>query len=171
MTPVFHVIETAATPLWDFGWFDLTRFRIEASVAERHDALGLLRAFLRDPISQRSFCDPGRWGLSVGRHGPFLREKLAADSIRPLSTSELANRLRAALEDPQFTSPPTPAQRRPVEAWLELVRTRGDTAFELAVPDASDSRVEWSYVWLVFHEFLCFSPEREELAVAVIGYD
>jgi hypothetical protein len=60
----YSVIETRMTPLWDFGWFDLTRFKIEGPPAERQDSKQVLGEFVRHPISQRSFCDPGPWGGS-----------------------------------------------------------------------------------------------------------
>ncbi|MGE3525610.1 MAG: hypothetical protein AB7I33_06795, partial [Gemmatimonadales bacterium] len=58
----FSVIESTTTPLWDFGWFDLTRFKIAGQPPKLQDCGQILGEFLRDPISQRSFCDPGQWG-------------------------------------------------------------------------------------------------------------
>ncbi len=167
----FSVIETTMSPLWDYGWFDMTRFSVEGPPAERQDCRYALREFLQDPVSQRSFCDPGPWGESIQRHGPFPREKLVADWFRPIPPHELMDRVRVALDDPEFTEPPSLEQRLPVETWVETVKARGDTAFALEAPDRPDARVDWALVWTVYHEFVSFSPEREELTVGVIGYD
>ena len=167
----FSVSETMMTPLWDFGWFDLTRFKVEGPSAARQDSWHVFREFLHDPISQRSFCSPGPWGESVDRHGPFPRERLVADWFRPISQHELATRVQAAFDDPDFTERPSREQRMPIEAWVESVRARGDITFALSAPDEADARVDWHFVWTVYYEFACLSPEREELTIAVIGYD
>ncbi len=166
----FSVIQTTMSPLWDYGWFDCTRFNVEGPLGERQDWRHLLEEFLRDPISQRSFCDQGPWGESVQRHGPFLRERLVADWLRQLPPRELAHRVQVALDDPEFTEPPSREQRMPVQSWVDAITARGDTAFVLEAPDQPGVRVHWD-VWNVYHEFVCLSPDREELTVAVIGYD
>lgn len=167
----FSVRDTTMTPLWDYGWFDLTRFKVEGPSAERMDSSHILSEFLRDPISQRSFCSPGPWGESVQRHGPFPRERLVADWFRPISLEEFAKRVLAALDDPDFTEPPSPEQRTPVEAWLEEVEAHGNGTFALSAPEEADARVDWHFIWTVYHEFACLSPGHDELSVGVIGYD
>ena len=102
----FSAVETTVSRLCDYGWFDLTRFKIEGPSAERQDCSRVLQAFLRDPISQRSFCDPGPWGESVQRHGPFLRESILPDWFRPITADELREEIQTALEDPEFTEAP-----------------------------------------------------------------
>lgn len=52
----FTVIETTITPPWAFGWFDLSRFKIDGLPEERSPGVDILREFLREAISQRSFC-------------------------------------------------------------------------------------------------------------------
>lgn len=167
----FSVVETTMSPLWDFCWFDLTRFKLDGPLAERQDCSHVLREFLRDPISQRSFCDPGPWGESIQCHGPFQHGKLVADWFRPVAPEELTDRIRVALDDPEFTEPPALAQRLPVETWAEKVKARGDTLFALEAPDQPEGRVDWDFVWILYHEFVTVSPDRQELAVGVIGYD
>ncbi|MBU1241814.1 hypothetical protein KKD52_15005 [Myxococcota bacterium] len=157
--------------LWDFGWFDLTRFEVDGPFAERHRFGHVLAEFLRDPISQRSFCTlPDPWGNSGGLHGPFPLATLAPEWYRPLPLDELQRRVAMTLDDPEFTTPPSRQQRAPVEAWLESARTRGDDLVALDAPAVPGVRVEWD-VWLLFHEFVCFTPDREEMIVAVIGFD
>jgi len=109
----FSVSDTMMTPLWDYGWFDLTRFKVEGPSAERKNSSHILSEFLLDPISQRSFCSPGPWGDSVQRHGPFPRERLVADWFRPIAHEEFAKRVLAALDDPDFTEPPSREQHGP----------------------------------------------------------
>ncbi|CBK42637.1 protein of unknown function [Nitrospira defluvii] len=167
----FSVIDTTMTPLWDFGWFDLTRFKVDGPATERQDCNHVLTEFLRAPISQRSFCDPGQWGESIQRHGPFLCDRLAAEWFRPITTEQLEDRIRAALDDPEFTVPPNNEQRQPVEGWAAAVKGRGDDAFVLDAPDLAEIKVDWAFVWTVYREFATVSPDREELAIGVIGFD
>jgi len=167
----FTVIETTMTQLWDFGWFDLTRFRVDGPPVERQSCGLVLAEFLRDPISRRSFCSsPDQWGNSAALHGPFPIERLAPEWYRPLPLGDLQRRVATTLDDPEFTTPPSGQQRAPVEAWLDAARTRGDDAVALEAPALPGVRVEWD-VWLLFHEFVCFSPDRKEMTVAVIGFD
>lgn len=173
MTLSFAVVETTLTRLWDHGWFDLTRFKVSGPLAERQRVGRVLAEFLRDPISYRSFCtSPDPWGNpnARGLHGPFPSATLAPEWFRPVSLDELQRRLAEILDDPDFEPPLSQAQRAPVEAWLESTRARGDDLVYLDAPDVPGVRVEWD-VWLLFHEFVGFSPDREELIVAVIGYD
>ena len=167
----FTVIKTTMTPLWDFGWFDLTRFKVDGPRPERQDCRHVLGEFLRDPISQRSFCDPGQWGDPVQSHGPFLHGRLVTEWFRSIAVEELREQIRVVFDDPEFTEPPEVGQRKPVEAWTEAVRARGDDIFALDAPNQTEAKVDWDYVWIVYREFVSVSPDREELAIGVIGYD
>jgi hypothetical protein len=167
----FRVIETSTSSLWDFGWFDLTRFQVEDRAVERSDSKVVLRDFLRDPISRRSFCDPGPWGEAIERHGPVLHEKLSVEWFREIASEDFANRIPAALDDPQFRVPPSTEQRRPVEAWAQTARARKDALFVLEPADEQEGRVDWHWVWTVYHEFIAVRPDRKELSVGVIGFD
>jgi hypothetical protein len=91
--------------------------------------------------------------------------------FRPITTEQLADRIRAALDDPEFTVPPNNEQRQPVEGWAAAVKARGDDAFALEAPDLAEIKVDWAFVWTVYHEFLSISSDREELTIGVIGYD
>lgn len=171
MTLRFTVIETTQTPLWDNGWFDLTRFKIEGPLDEAQGCGGILADFLRDPISQRSFCDGGEWGQAVGRHGPFLHGKLGVERLAPISGASLEEILRAEFDNPEFSEPPDVAQRAPVEAWAKGIRERGEDILIFEVQDSPELEVEWSWVWWVYREFVLVDLDRTELSVAVIGYD
>lgn len=171
MALTFTMIETTMTPLWDLGWFDLTRFKVDGPPSERQDGSGVLGEFLRLPISQRSFCDPGQWGEPVERHGPLLHRGLVADLFRPLSSEELGARIQLVLDDPQFTESPKAEQRESVEAWVAAVQARGDELFVLDSADQAGAQVDWAWVWIVYQEFASVSRDREELSIGVIGYD
>jgi hypothetical protein len=171
MSLSFAVDDTSMSQLWDYGWFDLTRFSVTGGSAEHHDPPHIFRAFLQDPVSQRSFCDPGPWGERVARHGPFPHEAPIADWLHRLTPDELRQRVQAALEDPEFTEPPSREQRHAVETWVDLVTTRGDALYAVEAPDAPGVRVTWAFVWLVYHEFLTLRADSRELTAAVIGYD
>jgi hypothetical protein len=141
----FAVIETTMTQLWDFGWFDLTRFKVDGPPAERQVVGHLLAEFLGDPISQRSFCtSPDPWGSAGGLHGPFPLAKLVPEWYRPLPLDELPRRLERILNDAELITPPSSQQRVHVEAWLEAARRRGDDLLVLEAPDTPGIRVEWA---------------------------
>lgn len=167
----FSLIDTTMDPLWDFGWFDLSRFKVDGPAGERCDGRHVLAAFLRDSISQRSFCDRTQWGENVQRHGPLRRDLLAPEFFRPIASDELEHWVQAALHDPQFTVLPSKEQRKPVEEWAAAIKARGDSTFVLDVPDQAEARVTWSFVWALYREFAAVSPDGKELAIAVIGYD
>ncbi len=167
----FSVIETTMTPLWDFGWFDLTRFKIDGPPSERQDSKHVLGEFVRHPISQRSFCDPGPWGDPVERHGPFLHRRIVGEWFRPISVEVLRERIRVVLEDPEFTEPPSARQREPVDAWVAGARVRCDDIFTLDALAQPETKVDWEFVWSVYQEYASVSRDREELSIGVIGYD
>jgi hypothetical protein len=41
----------------------------------------------------------------------------------------------------------------------------------LQPPARPGLRVDWDHVWILFHEFLCLTPDGRQLSVGVIGYD
>lgn len=167
----FHVRETTLTPLWDFGWFDRTRFGVEGPIDERRDGGLVLEDFLRNPISQRWFCTkPDPWGYGVGLLGPYQRARLAVTWFRPLSPEGLRSRVMKVLQGSGADGSPSPQQLVPVEAWLEESRTRGDEVLALDAPKTPGLRVEWD-LWLLFELFVCFPPEREEMGLVVFGMD
>lgn len=165
------MVETVKTPLWDFGWFDLTRFKVDGPPSERKECGRVLEEFLRQPISHRSFCDPGPWGDRVGRHGPFFSEKLVAEWFLPISIEEFKERIQAVLYDHDFTEPPSADQRKPVWEWEASIRARGDDLFALEAPDEPGIKVDWEWIWTVYWEIASISPDRAELSFGVIGYD
>lgn len=171
MAITFSVIEWTTQPLWDFGWFDYTRFCIEGVWDDQQSCLDVLGDFLQNPIAQRWFCaSPDLWGDAPGCHGPFPMENLISDWYRQISHAELKPYVLAILNNPYFYPTPSREQRQPLEAWLDLVQTRGDDVFVLDAPSGPGIRLEWD-VFLVFHEFVCFSANREQMIVAVIGFD
>lgn len=95
---------------------------------------------------------------------------MALERFRPVSLDELQRRVAEILDDSDFEPHPSQVQRAPVEPWFEFARARGEDLVYLDASDVPGVRVEWD-VRLLFDEFVCFSPVREELIVAVIGYD
>ena len=167
----FELIESASSKLWNYGWFDRSRFKVEGPEAERRDWRAVLDAFLLDPLSRRSYCKrPDPWGSGNDHHGPYARGRPRAESYRELSAAELRERVRGILDDPEFTCPPSSEQRGVIEDWLEDHAGRRDVASLLEEPLAPDALWEPA-VWLLFHEFACFSAERAELSIVVIGMD
>ncbi|MCB9893168.1 MAG: hypothetical protein H6839_01815 [Planctomycetes bacterium] len=167
----FTLIETKRTRLWDYGWFDLSRFQVGGSSSGQTTSDQVISAFLRAPISQRSFCDQGAWGDPVEHHGPYLHAKLDPEWFRLTTIEDVRKRIAAVFSDPQFTEPPERAQRQEVDAWAEVVGFGGDEVFALDVPDLASVRVEFDFIWLVYNEFAIVNRTRTELSIAVIGYD
>jgi hypothetical protein len=169
MTLHFYLLETQCHALWDYGWFDVSRFAVDG--ASGHDSIDVLREFMLDPISQRSFCSGGEWGESIERHGPFLRDAFDASWFRSVSFAELSDKVQETLDDPEFSEPPSSGQRAPVLAFIRDAETRGDAAFVLEAGEQLEVRVDWDFVWIIYREFVCLSSDHEQLTVAVIGYD
>jgi hypothetical protein len=162
----FSLTSTSCSKLWDFGWFDLSRFRAEGS----RDPLALLEGYLASPLSRRSFCTADPWGVDRN-HGPIQGAKLGAPLFEPLDFNRCLNRVEDILRDSQFTSPPTALQSKPIDGWLTAIRERGDALFALRVPLPTEVFLDHAFVWLVFQEFISISPEGDEVVVAVFGYD
>jgi hypothetical protein len=51
----FRHVETELSRLWDFGWFDISRFAVTSKPGTVIDTL--LTDFVKDPIFRRSFCE------------------------------------------------------------------------------------------------------------------
>ena len=100
-----------------------------------------------------------------------MHDRLVAEWFRPIAVGEFRERIHAVLDDPTFTDPPDVGQRNSVEVWEQAARVRGDSIFMLDVPDHTDAKVEWDFVWLVYREFALVNPARDELSIGVIGYD
>jgi len=160
------------TPLWDFGWFDVSRFQVEATPAECSSVSSVIEAFIASPTYERSFCTrPDPWGAAVGRHGPYLPSSLKVQWFQSVPPQDIDQRIRAVLANPSFSPEPSPEQVRPIQTWLAEVATRGDAVFVLEPPADNATRVDWAWVWLLFHEFVTVSPRGDEIAIAIIGYD
>jgi hypothetical protein len=170
MTIAFRVVETHYISLWDFGWLDSTFFSVENGAQPLCDK-EMLGALVRDPIFQRSFCSPGPWGESIGRHGPFLHATMSEEWYQPISHRQLEERIDACLNDARWTKAASKEQLRAVEGWLGQVREEACQVWELAIPDRREVRVEWDFIWSIFQEFASLSKDRKRLQIAVIGYD
>jgi hypothetical protein len=171
MRAEFEVIETTTSRVWDFGWFDRTRFRI-TGLGTYGGWREALRAFISDRIAERRFCThPDPWGAACGHHGPFESSALRVEWFQLVPPGELPARLQAAVADPQFTEMPSADQIQPIVAWASEVERRGDVVVEL-VPPLPGARLQWAnMVWCVFREFVCVANDGSTLSVAVIGYD
>jgi len=166
----FRLFDTYASRLWDFGTFDLTRFRVVGPSDDRADALRVLDAFRKDRMFRRQMSTwPDRWGAHCDNHGPFIVDALSADCFRPITHDELAERVSVVLGDPSFTQPPSAEQQAPVVAWMRVVRARSDAVYHLQSPP----KAHWEHAgtWLLFEEFLSLSPDGSLLTVAVLLYD
>jgi len=53
----------------------------------------------------------------------------------------------------------------------QRLRDRHDDVFALDAPDQAEATVDWAFPWSVYREFATVRPDREELAIGVIGYD
>jgi hypothetical protein len=169
---VFEVTDAATSPLWDFGWFDRTRFRVRG-IRRHADPQDILRAFFSDPMSQRAFCSqPDLWGVPCGHHGPFESSALLAEWFHPVVPGSLVSRVQAALADAQFKEMPSEHQIQPITTWATDVEREGAFVAELLPPPAPAGRLNWgTMVWAVFREFVSVTTDRTILSVAVIGYD
>ncbi|MCA8976669.1 MAG: hypothetical protein KDC98_18250 [Planctomycetes bacterium] len=154
--------------LWDYGWFDQSRFAVDGRCDSDTEVLA---AFLKSPIAARSFCSsPDPWGADVGRHGPLLTGSCDARWFAQLGPDDFVSHIESVFRDSGFDDLPTARQRRTVDAWVDDALRRRDSVFLLSPPDDARIRVDWD-VWGLFVEFLCLDSEHQHLAVGVIGYD
>jgi hypothetical protein len=167
----FEVIDTANSRLWDFGWFDRTRFRL-TGLGTHGGWQDALRAFIADPIAERRFCtQPDPWGASCGHHGPFKSGALQVEWFHRVPPGQLRVRLQAAVADSRFGPRPSADQMQPLLAWASEVERRWDIVAEL-IPPPNARRLDWAdMVWWVFREFVSVANDGSVMSVAVIGYD
>jgi hypothetical protein len=170
-TARFELIDTTASQLWDYGWFDESRFRVPDAAASL-EWRALVGAFFSDPISQRSFCSqPDPWGASCGRHGPFSVGSIDLAWFEVVRSGQLVARLTDALKDPQFRTPPSAEQVERVLSWGAEAERPGNLVAEL-MPPSSGGGLKWAHaVWCVFREYLVVASDGSTLSVAVVGYD
>lgn len=119
--------------------------------------------------ADRSVSCPIRGGADVGRHGPLVEIGLPDVTYERVSHERLVGEVRAVLADPKFKVPPSGAQQEPVTAWLASAET--DDCLALRRREDGTGEVDWNFVWLLFHEFICFAPDRRRMNVAIIGFD
>ncbi|MCO6510378.1 MAG: hypothetical protein J5I65_06260 [Aridibacter famidurans] len=170
MTITFEEAESELSTLWDYGWFDVTRFRFTPSAAIDLSDADVIRELTTAPIYQRSFhrsSDP--WGTSIGLHGPFHIASISPHWFQHISPDQLLPRISEAISCIDF--PPTVDQMAHVNGWVDNVRSRGDAIFLMDAPDDERLVVEYAHIWFVFTEFICVNRNHGELTVAVIGYD
>jgi hypothetical protein len=166
----FRLIETRMTKLWDFGWFDVSRF--EVSHPSAIDSAAMLDDLVRDPVFQRSFCEqPDPWGQNTERHGPYTIATFESKWFIEISVSDLCSAINEAVAVANPDLAPDPEQRRPISDWIVAAQKNGADAWRLDVPDVPGIRVEWSSIWCVYDEFLWYDPLNRMLHLAVIGYD
>ena len=149
----FSIIDAQENKLWDYGWFDRTRF--SASGYGDRSPAGCIDAFLKDPISQRTFCTPGPWGEDGAGHGPFNRGEMNATWFSAITQSELVADVQRVLADPEFTEPPSAQQQEPLSTWLNEVECRDDKRFKAVPPESANALIEIASIWLVYSEYLC----------------
>ena len=172
MTIGFEESESEQSPLWDYGWFSVTRFRFTPSVGTDPSDADVIRKLTSAPIYRRSFCEsPDPWSASIERHGPFHIQTMSPDWFQQISADQLMPRISEAINDAGFDSPPSDDQMSKVANWAHNVTNRGDAIFLMHAPDDEQLRVEWAHIWFVFTEFICVNRNHNELTIAVIGYD
>lgn len=164
----FHHVETELTALWDFGWFDLSRFVVASPTGAVIDAL--LADFVTDQIFRRSFCEnPDPWGRDLDRHGPFLCDTFSHEWYVPIPSVNLASDIVASIRDTELEPAPTDQQLKPIYDWIASSR-RAD-AWKLQAPENGPLRVDWAHIWFAFQEYVAYDHDNSQLTVAVIGYD
>jgi hypothetical protein len=163
--------DTNMTELWDFGWFDVSRFLFRSTSRDRPSDAEVLAQLLKNPLYQRSFCSGGPWGEKTETHGPFRVERLSVPSFQQVPSSEIAGRFQAVLESKDFSEPPDPEQLKPVNNWIQRMVSFCATAYLIDLSMCRDDQLEWSYVWSVFREVICINTDQRKIEIAVIGYD
>ena len=170
MEHVFEVVESGASRLWDYGWFDQTRFRCSGDQAGTGEHL--LAALVRAPIYSRSFCtQPDPWGASDDDHGPYRRRELLNQAFAPISHDDLVARVNAAMSDPAFIGRPDAHQLIPVKQWLDLACSPVMETFVLEPAGEARTQLAELNIWHIFHEFAAVDSKAREIRLAVIGYE
>ncbi len=164
----FDHIETKLTPLWDFGWFDLSLFAVTSPIGA--GANTLLFDFVTDPIYRRSFCEtPDPWGRDLDRHGPYLCETFSHEWFLPLPTSNLTKEIDSSIRNTGFQLAPTDQQLKPIQDWIACLQLAD--VWKLVAPDDDLLRVDWAHIWFAFEEYVAYDHDTSHLTVAVVGYD
>lgn len=156
------------TALWDYGWFDLSRFAVTSPT----DAVAntLLADFVTDPSFRRSFCEsPDSWGRDLDRHGPFLCDTFSHDWFVSIPSVNLKTDIDASIRDTELQPAPTDQQLKPIHDWIESSQCHA--SWKLQVPDDDRLRVDWAHIWFAFQEYVAYDHDTSQLTVAVIGYD
>ena len=178
----FELIETAHVRLWDYGWFDTSRFAVRHSAPAEASAREVANAWRHSVLFQRRLCtSPDPWGAPIGLHGPFNLAHLSHEPFVSATPGELRDSVAATLfrqrrqrfcaPDDRPWDPPSEAQRTSVERWLTDVINAGADLFSLRPGDEAESLVDTAFVWFVFEEYVAVSVDRSTLHVAIIGYD
>ena len=166
---MFELLHTTSTPLWDFGWFDVTRFRATHEF-ERESSAALLDALVRSDLYSRSFCQaPDPWGTTGNEHGPYALHQTGVGAFRPISHADLALEIESVVTNQDFTSQPSQDQLAPVREWVDRLRRPGVDLFMLTAPAAGS--LANGGIWEVFREFVGVESGVGQISVAVIGYD
>ena len=169
---MFDLVHTNSSQLWDYGWFDLTRFRATDELERVEPSTKLLDSLVRSDLYSRSFCKtPDPWGATDYDHGPYALRTLGAEAFRPISHSDLVREIESILGNPTFASRPSQDQLAPVQTWVNWLRRPGLDLFMLAPSDAAAGSLASLGIWLVFHEFAGVERGAGEISVGVIGYD
>ncbi len=164
----FHHLGTEFTSLWDFGWFDLSRFAVTTPTGAVLNTL--LADFVSDPIFRRSFCEnPDSWGRDLGRHGPFLCDTFSHDWFVSIPSVSLTTDIYAAIRETELQPAPTDKQLKPICDWI--ASSQNAHAWKLEAPENDRLRVDWAHIWFAFQEYIAYDHDTSQLTVAVIGYD
>jgi len=171
MSLTFRVLETTTARLWEFGWLDVSRFAVDGSTTDRTSGEAVVRAFIADPISGRSFLGwKNPWGADEHHHGPFVRSSLRAEWYRPVAREALGPQVAKFLEAQEWNEPPSAGELHPIQEWIDALATDVEV-FMLQAPPPPAARWECWYIWRFFAEFVSVSPERSEMTIAVVGED
>jgi hypothetical protein len=168
----FEVIDTATFKLWDFGWFDRSRFRFTGMGSSVSTSEDVLRAFIHSGLFPRRFCThPDPWGGPVDHHGPFTVERLSPASYVRIAHHMISRHVDAVLNSPGFAGPPSPDQLAVLTEWLREIGAADADVFILERHHAQDALIDWQEIWLIFTEIVAVVPSRGELMIGVLGYD
>jgi hypothetical protein len=164
----FRHIDTALTRLWDYGWFDASRFAVSGTNGESHD--GILSGFTKSPVFARSFCEsPDPWGKQIDRHGPFLLAQFQSEWYTPIPIEQLQPVLRDAIRSHDFQPDLDTEQWAVVDQWAKP--NDASIAWRLDAPEDDFIRVEFASIWWAFDQFVIYNADTCELSIAVVGFD
>lgn len=156
--------------LWDFGWFDATRY-VEPRDTARLSAEERLRRLISSREYRNNFGERESWIKDPGPiHGPFRIEAILPASFKDISLLELQRRVQVRLTSPGFRPTAGRDQRGQVERLLHKVAAEARQCFYLNL-DLQDKTKQhnYSFVHLLFDEYVVL--EEDALWLLVIGYD